>query len=73
MKREIISNQDLNQVVGGTIMFSPDLSTCGKNVDNQYQVLDFDKAIDYINTHKLEMTERTMLQNMADLGYLAAL
>ena len=73
MDRELINDKELNEVVGGTIIFSTDHTTCGKNTTDQYKVLNFDAAIEYINAHRLEMTEKTMLRNMAAAGILAEL
>lgn len=73
MEREKINDQELNSVVGGTIIFSPDHTTCGKNSSDQYKVLNFDAAIQYISEHRLEMTEKTMLRNMEAAGYLVSL
>ena len=73
MDREMINEQDLGAVVGGTIMFSSDHTTCGRNKTGQYKVLNFSAAIKYINEHRLEENEKTMLQKMAAAGILSKL
>ena len=73
MSREMISDQDLSSIIGGTIIFSTDHTTCGKNTSDQYKVLNFDAAIQYIVDHRLEMTEKTMLNNMVAAGILTTL
>jgi len=75
MEKKIVKLDDteLDGVSGGTIFFNVDFTTCGKNCDNQYAVLDYNSVISYISQNKYNMTERTMLENMAAMGYLQSL
>ena len=71
MAREIVNDQDLSKVTGGSIMFNEDCSQCGRNCNDEYYVLDFDGVVDYYNNNKNKMSERTMLNHMVELGYLS--
>lgn len=73
MAREMINDSDAGKVVGGSIIFNEDCSQCGYNCNDQYQVLDLDAALDYIDAHGRSMSERRMLSNLVSLGYLAPL
>lgn len=73
MERKPINEMDLEKVVGGTIMFSEDCSTCGYFCDNQYKVLNFDAALQYILDNKGKMSERNLLKKCVEAGYLANL
>lgn len=70
MARERVSEQDLSKITGGSIVFNADLSECGRNRNDEYYVLDLDNVLDYIHNNKNKMSERTMLNNMVELGYL---
>ena len=70
MAREIINDVDAANVAGGSIVFNEDLSMCGRDCNDQYKVLDYNSVIDYISKHRKKMSERKMLSNMVDQGYL---
>lgn len=73
MERKMINEEDLNGVVGGSIMISADGTTCGRNCDNQYKILNFSALQKYVKDNKTSMSERKMLENMVQLGYIANL
>ena len=73
MSREVINEKDLAQVAGGSIVFNSEHTQCGRDRNDEYRVLDYDKVIEYIAKNRFEMTERTMLRNMASLGYLESM
>lgn len=73
MAREIINDTDIEQVVGGSIVFNGDHTTCGHNCNNQYKVLDYEKVDAYIKANCLNMTERKMISKMVELGYLVSM
>lgn len=70
MDRKQVNETDLEQVVGGTIIFAPDHKTCGYFCNDQYKVKDYDAAIDYILKNKGKMSERSMLSKMVTAGIL---
>lgn len=73
MAREMIEGNDLEKVVGGTISFNEDCSTCGYFCNDQYKVNNFSAVLDYINNNKGKMSERKMLSNMVAAGLLSNL
>ncbi|MBR4333745.1 MAG: hypothetical protein IKP72_13775 [Clostridia bacterium] len=73
MAREMINEMDVEKVVGGSIIFSPDHTTCGLNCNNQCKVNNFSAALNYIKENKNTLTEREMLKNMVSLGYITRL
>lgn len=73
MSREIINEKDLVEVAGGSIVFNSEHTQCGRDRNDQYRVLDYDAVIGYIAKNRFDMTERTMLRNMEELGYLASM
>ena len=70
MERVRIDEQNAEQVVGGSIVFTTDHTSCGYNKNNEYRVNDYSKAIDYIVAHCKTMGERVILQNLVSLGYI---
>lgn len=72
MAREIINN-DIEKVVGGSIVFTSDHKTCGLNCNDQCKVNDYDAAIGYIRDNYLSMSEADMMRNMCSLGYITRL
>lgn len=66
-----INDADLENVVGGSIFFNEDHTMCGRNCDNQYKVLDFDKALSYAQKNVSNKPEKQVLQEMLDLKYIA--
>ena len=73
MEREIIGDQIAEEVVGGSIVFTPDHKTCGLNCNNQCKVNDYNAVINYIREHNKEMSEGKMLKNMVAQGLLTKL
>jgi len=73
MARETINNTELEQVTGGSIVFTPDCTMCGYNCNNQFRVNDFDAALKYIKENKNTMDERSMLKAMMQMGYITRL
>lgn len=73
MKNELINENALDEVVGGSIIFNGDNTTCGRHSNAEYSVLDYDSVIDYIRKNCSKMSEKKMINNMVDMGYLRAL
>ncbi len=73
MERKIIDDADLQGVVGGSIMISEDGTTCGRNCDNQYRVMNLNAIIKFYNDNKNKMPEKQMMTEMLKLGYIANL
>ena len=73
MAREIIDDNSTKNVVGGSIVFSMDNTTCGLNCSNQCAVNDYDAAIEYISTHYKTESEASMMRSMCSLGYITRL
>ena len=73
MAREMINNENLSKIVGGSIVVSEDHTTCGLNCTNQFRVNDLDSLVSYVDEHKATMTEKEMLKAMAQLGYITRL
>ena len=70
MAMKMLNDEEMDKVSGGSIYFTPDLSMCGLNCDNQCQVLDFDNVIKYIDENKWTMTEKDMMKAMIAQGWL---
>ena len=70
MKREIINEKDLSNVVGGSIVFNEDHTTCGYDRNDQYRVIDHDKAMSYMVSKIGRMDERDILRKCVEKGYL---
>ena len=73
MQRENIEEQLAENVVGGSIIFSPDHSTCGRNCNNQCKVNDYNAVLSYIAEHYKSMSEKDMIKNMLASGLLTRL
>ena len=73
MEREVINDLDLDKVVGGSIVFNADHTTCGRNCNNQYKVLDYSAVLKYIGDNRNNMSEKSMINNMVAAGLLAKL
>ena len=73
MAREMIDDMSVEQVVGGSIIFSTDHTTCGLNCTNQCKVLNYNAAIDFIKKNYKDMKEGEMMKKMVALGYIAKL
>lgn len=70
MARELINNQDVDKVVGGSIIFNGDNTTCGRKNNHEYKVLDYNAVEGYIEKNCTKMSEKTMINNMVDAGLL---
>jgi len=70
MKREMIDEKDLGKVVGGSIVFNGDMTTCGFDCNNQYAVLDCDAALNYMMANIMSMDEHDILNNCVQMGYI---
>ncbi len=73
MARELINENDVEKVVGGSIVFNGDHTTCGRDCNDQYKVLNYSAVIKYIAENRNNMSERKMLSNMVEAGLLANL
>lgn len=73
MERKQLDEKDLGKIVGGSIIFNEDLTTCGRNCNNQYKVLDFNAILDFVNKNSGKMPEKQMMSKMLELGYIANL
>ena len=71
MARDVINENDLDKVVGGSIVFNGDHTTCGRNCNNQYKVLNYDAVLQYIKENCTKMPEKKMLANMLAAGLIA--
>lgn len=70
MAREVINDNTVKDVVGGSIVFTTDHKYCGLNCNNQCVVNDYDAAIDFIKENYLNMKEADMMRKMVSLGYI---
>ena len=68
-----IKEKELGMITGGSIIFNEDCSTCGRNCNDQYRVLDFNAIIDFYNANRNKMPEKQMMIEMLELGYIAYL
>ena len=73
MARQAIDDNNLDKVVGGSIEFSTDHTTCGLNCSNQCRVNDYNACIQFIRDNHQTMSERDMLRQMVSLGYITRL
>ena len=73
MEREIIGDQIAEEVIGGSIVFSPDHKTCGLNRNDQCKVNDYNAALKYIKEHYGSMSEKDILRNLVSKGYITRL
>ena len=73
MERERIGDQIAERVVGGSIIFNTDRTTCGLNCDNQCKVNDYDKALAYVLEHYNSMSEKDIMRNLVAKGYITRL
>lgn len=71
MARENINEAGLDKVVGGSIIFNGDCTTCGYNCNDQYKVVNLQEVLNYMQANKDKMSERRMISNMLAAGYLA--
>ena len=72
MERKDI-NDLAEEVIGGSIIFNADHTTCGRNCNNQYRVNDYSAVLKYIGDNRMKMSEKTMINNMLEMGLLANL
>ena len=73
MAREMINEMDVDKVVGGSIVFTPDHKNCGLNCNNQCRVNDYDACISFISANYKTMTEKDMMRSMAAQGLITRL
>ena len=73
MAREILNENDVDQVVGGSIVFTPDHKTCGLNCNNQCKVNDYDAVIAFIKANYKTMTEADMMRSLVAQGLITRL
>ena len=73
MAREMINDMDVNQVVGGSIVFTPDHTKCGLNRNDQCTVNDYNAVIAFIAANYQTMTEPEMMRSMAAQGLITRL
>ena len=73
MAREKIDDMSVEQVVGGSIVFSTDHTTCGLNCNNQCKVLNYDACIKFIADNYKDLKEAEMMRKMVALGYIVRL
>lgn len=73
MAREMINDQDIEKVVGGSIVFTSDHTMCGLNCNNQCKVLDYNAMIAFISANYKTMREADMMRKMLSLGYMKRL
>ncbi|QTE75009.1 hypothetical protein JS518_03740 [Clostridiales bacterium FE2010] len=73
MERKIIDDQITEKVVGGSIIFSEDHTTCGLNRYDQCKVNDYDACIQFISENYTTMKEAEMMRQMCNLGYITRL
>ena len=73
MERELINEEVMEEVVGGSIVFNADHTTCGRNRNDQYAVLNYDAVLQYIAANYKRMREKDMINNMINSGLLAIL
>ena len=73
MAREMINDMDIENVVGGSIVFSTDHTTCGLNCNNQCKVNDFAGALQFIKDHYNTMSEKDIMRNLVSLGLITRL
>lgn len=73
MERVNIGDQLAGEVVGGSIVFSLDHTTCGYNCSDQCKVNDYDGAMKYIRDHYDTMSEKDILRNLVAKGLITRL
>lgn len=71
MGREMIDDQTVEKVVGGSIVFNTAHTTCGYNKNNEYKVNNYDKAKDYLVANYGKMSERDLLKKLVSKGYIS--
>ncbi len=73
MERKIIEDLSAEKVVGGSIVFSPDHTTCGLNRNDQCKVLNYNACIKFISENYQDLKEAEMMRKMVALGYIKRL
>ena len=73
MAREMINETDIEKVVGGSIVFTPDHKTCGLNRNDQCKVNDYNAVIAFIRANYETMTERDMMRSLVAQGLITRL
>ena len=72
MEREKLNDLATEEVVGGSIIFNADNTTCGRKNNHEYKVLNYTEVDKYIKTNCMKMCEKDMIKNMVNMGYLVA-
>lgn len=70
MARIELDEELMGNIVGGSIVISPDKTTCGYNCNNQYKINNFNAMKQYYSANCRSMNEPTMLQNMVANGWI---
>ena len=73
MAREVITDMDVDKVVGGSIVFTPDHTKCGLNRNDQCKVNDYDAVISFIAANYKTMNEKDMMRSLAAQGLITRL
>jgi len=73
MERENIGDQLAGGVIGGSIVFSADHTTCGLNRNDQCKVNDFDAALQFIREHYNTMSEKDIMRSLVAQGLITRL
>ena len=73
MEREKISDLDAKDVVGGSIIFNKEHTTCGRKNNHEYRVIDYAAVDQYIKANCANMREKDMINNMLAAGLLETL
>ena len=71
MDRQKINENEAENVVGGSIIFNGDHTTCGRKNNHEYKVLNYDAVDQYIKANCKNMCEKDMIKNMLAMGLLA--
>ncbi len=64
MDREKINDQAAEEVVGGSIIFNGDHTTCGRKNNHEYRVKNYDLVQAYIDANCENMCEKDMINNL---------
>ena len=70
---KLISDADLEQIFGGSIVFNEDCTTCGRNCNDQYKVIDFDQVLAYAQANIGKKREKDIINDLVAMGLLVSL
>ena len=73
MARKLVDENSIDKVVGGSIVFTTDHSTCGLNRNDQCKVNDYDACIAFIRANYETMKEADMMRKMVAMGLITRL